>query len=137
MSTNSKCWINGWFSHKIDIHVEAFRWIKFHFILVAPSNKTEYLTVAMSFYVHVHSTIDMSSTYLKVEILLPSGLTSLIIAKNIIGPNFVPCGTPACKVDQSEHVDQFLHVHRGAVWAVSAVIVHVLQALCELCFDQC
>ena len=25
---------------------------------------------------------------------------------------------------------------RGAVWAVSAVIAHVLQALCELCFDQ-
>ena len=49
----------------------------------------------------------MSSTYLKVEILLPSGLTSLIIAKNIIGPNFVPCGTPACKVDQSEHVEWY------------------------------
>ena len=24
----------------------------------------------------------------------------------------------------------------GAVWAVSAVIAHVLQALCKLCFDQ-
>ena len=25
---------------------------------------------------------------------------------------------------------------RGAVWAVSAVIAHVLQAMCELCFDK-
>ena len=55
----------------------------------------------------LHSAIDKSSTYLNAARLSPVGLTSLIITKNKIGPSLVPCGTPAFKVNQVEHIELY------------------------------